>query len=137
LRRTLASEKDLTIQLLPEDQLFISKHLMRTVETAATKAPGLVPEASGYSIHIKAARTGATPLPQQRSSDSVKPLVWGVDTISLSHPDDSLDERWVIRNRDDVRFSLSVRCGSTAVFHEVDRVLAAVGRALFEGGANA
>lgn len=131
LRAALAADSDVTIQRLPEDQMFISSHLMPSPE-AGGKVPQLVPAPNGYTIHIKAVRNEAAARPEQRMSDGVPPQVWRAGTIPLRHDRESLDGQWEIQASDGARFIMTVRCGSAAVFDDVDRVLAVLETALSE-----
>lgn len=132
LRMSLGSDEALTIRQLPEGQLFIAKNLVPAPGSHGAKTPRLTPGKGGYSIHVRATRSDVESMLAQRPSDGVEPPAWDGDSIAARHARLSLDQQWAIERRDGVRFAVSVRCGSSAVLDEAERVLATVGRVLSE-----
>jgi len=127
LRAALAARQGLEIHLLREDQIFISKNLIRDVAAEPFKSPNVVPGTDGYTIYIRSSPHEAESRPQQRWTPPVQP-----DTVAsmLRMDRESLSQSWELRSRDDQRISISVRCGSAGVVGEVDGILAVINRVL-------
>jgi hypothetical protein len=128
LVRALASDQDAAIDLLPEHQLLVSKHIVDAPAAQAGKAPQRVPGEDGFTIYVRLGSGDGGGRPQQRPSQPSQGAISDAATTQLTLDRTALDQSWQLRDRTGALIVLTVRCGSARVFGEVDRVLAALGR---------
>jgi hypothetical protein len=134
LTRAFVLDRELNVRLLPEDQLLISKNLVANPDDAGHKTPPMVPGRKGYTIYVKCSVARASPGPQQRTSVPVDAVQMGSAAPTLRLDRHSLEQRWELLNAEGARLSITARCGSVAVFDEVDGVLAVVASVLGNSG---
>ena len=123
LTRAFESDREVNVRLLPEDQLLISKNLVASPDDTGHKTPRMAPAEKGYTIYIKSSVGHESAVPPQRTSvpvDAVR-IDSAVPTLRLDRK--SLEQRWELLNAEGARLSITARCGSVAVFDEVDGVL--------------
>lgn len=130
LARALASDPDVRIDALPEDQLFVSKHFVDAGGSRTGKNAQRVPAEDGFTLYVRIVSTDAEARPSQRSKQSADNVVSDAATTTLKLDRTALDQGWQLGGIAGERFVVTVRCGSAAVFDEVDRVLDALSRAL-------
>jgi hypothetical protein len=130
LTAAFESDGEVNVRLLPEDQLLISKHLITNPDDTGYKTPQLAPTESGYTIYIKSSLRPERAIPPQRTSVPVDAVRTGSAVPTLRLDRKSLEQRWELLSADGVRLSITARCGSVAVFDEVDDVLDDVASAL-------
>lgn len=122
LTSAFASEREMTIDLLPGSQLFVGKRLV--AHPGAGKSARHAPAGDGYTVHVRAG-AGSGP-PQQRSSQPVDLLVTELHTTPLQLDRTATDQGWLLEGRAGGVIAVTARCGSRDVFDEVDRLLAVV-----------
>ncbi len=128
LSRALASDPDAAIDLLPECQLLVSKHIVDAPATQAGKAPRRVPGEDGFTIYVRLGSGDIGRRPQQRSSQPSQGAVPNAGTTQLKLDRTALVQSWELRDRAGGLIVLTVRCGSARVFGDVDRILDTLGR---------
>ena len=126
IAQTLAADPDVVIDVLPEAQLYISKHLVAAPDGG--KAARHVPAPDGYTIHVRIADGDDDDRLRQRRAEPGDAVVLDAATTPLRLDRSGLDQSWQLRGGAGSRIALTVRCGSASVFDEVDRVLDTLGR---------
>lgn len=130
LTRTLSSDQDVAIDLLPENQLLVSKRIVDARGPQTGKAPQRMPDEDGYTIYVKLGSSATGERPQQRLTQPADRVVSDAATTPLKLDKTALDQSWQLRDSAGELIVLTVRCGSAKVFDEVDRILGTLGRVL-------
>lgn len=123
----LAHDPDVRIDLLPENQLFVSKHFVDAPGPRSGKSPQRVPGEDGFTIYVRVVSSDAEARPQQRSKQSADSAVSDAATTKLKLDRTALDQSWQLRGKAGELTVVTVRCGSAAVFDEVDHVFDVLG----------
>ena len=136
LSQALAAHDDVTLELLPEHQLYVSRRLVAGPQGG--KAPRQVPAEDGFTLYIRLASGHGAGPPRQQSAQAVDLLVTDLATTTLkldrvAFDRVALDQTWQLRGGAGLAIVITARCGSARVFDDVDRALAVLDAGLRQG----
>lgn len=117
------------VRLPQEDQLLVRRDMTADPDLPG-KTPSQVPAATGYQIHVACRsvedHAATTSLSQRFVDRSAGPVMWEPGTIRLHVTEADLSPEWTVVNGRGEVVTVRARCGSPAVLHEVNAILAAV-----------
>lgn len=116
------------IDLLPEDQMIISKNMTpNPVAETAMKVDSFVPGADGYEIYLAYRRRkeheGVAGMAQRAPIPGLAAVPWKDHSETMRLSPDALQRRWQFLNAADRVVTIQASCGSANMLDEVNQLL--------------